>query len=199
MKVDIEDVLFWMDAIRNSDDKYRTLESFWKGQVYSKLWLIENLKKFAENKPNCITIYGGWNGVLATLLFNSDIPIQHITSVDIDNTCEDTARTINKRYEMQGRFSAITANMCNYSADADIIINTVCEHITQEEHNSWLDKQSKQSLIVLQSNNYEIPGHIRIAGSLEAFANQSQLKTVYEDFLELSLYTRWMLFGYKSI
>lgn len=199
MKVDIEDILFWMDAIRNSDDKYRTLESFWKGQVYSKLWLIENLEKFVENKPNCIAIYGGWNGVLSALLFNSGIPIKHITSIDVDDTCEDTARTLNKRYEMQGRFSAITANMCNYSTDADIIINTVCEHITQQEHNSWLDNQSKQSLIVLQSNNYEIPEHIRVARSLCEFANQSQLKIVYEDFLELSLYTRWMLFGYKSV
>ena len=43
MKVDIEDVLFWMDAIRNSDDQYRTLESFWKGQVNSKVWLAKEL------------------------------------------------------------------------------------------------------------------------------------------------------------
>ena len=43
MKIDIQDVLFWMDAIRNSDDSYRTLESFWKGQVNSKLWLVEQL------------------------------------------------------------------------------------------------------------------------------------------------------------
>lgn len=36
MKINIQDVLFWMDAIRDSDDRYRTLESFWKGQVNSK-------------------------------------------------------------------------------------------------------------------------------------------------------------------
>ena len=41
MKVDIEDVLFWMDAIRNSKDRYRTLESFWKGPVRSKAWVAE--------------------------------------------------------------------------------------------------------------------------------------------------------------
>jgi hypothetical protein len=45
MKVDIQDVLFWMDAIRNSEDRYRTLESFWKGQVNSKVWLVENLQE----------------------------------------------------------------------------------------------------------------------------------------------------------
>ena len=74
MKVDIQDVLFWMDAIRNSEDRYRTLESFWKGQVNSKIWLIENLSKFVmTNTNNTIIIHGGWNGVLASLLFNSDI------------------------------------------------------------------------------------------------------------------------------
>ena len=28
MKIDIHDIKFWMDAIRNSEDKERTLESF---------------------------------------------------------------------------------------------------------------------------------------------------------------------------
>lgn len=76
MQVDINDVLFWMDAIRNSKNRYRTLESFWKGQVRSKIWLIENLEKFVEDKPNYITIHAGWNGVLSSLLFNSDIGIK---------------------------------------------------------------------------------------------------------------------------
>jgi len=40
MKIDIEDVMFYMDAIRNSEDRDRTLESFWKGQIKSKLWLV---------------------------------------------------------------------------------------------------------------------------------------------------------------
>lgn len=198
MKVDIEDVLFWMDAIRNSDDRYRTLESFWKGQVYSKIWLIENLKKLIEDKPNRIVIYGGWNGVLAALLFNSDIPINHITSVDKDPNCEEIARTVNKRYEMQGKFHAITEDMCKCSIDADIIINTVCEHINQDEYDRWLDKQSLGSLIVLQSNNYEIDEHVRIAKSQKNFSSQSYLDLIYEDFLEFSLYTRWMIFGVKT-
>ena len=31
MKVELEDIKFWMDAIRNSEDRDRTLESFWGG------------------------------------------------------------------------------------------------------------------------------------------------------------------------
>ena len=33
MKIDINDIKFWMDAIRNSDDRDRTLETFWGGQI----------------------------------------------------------------------------------------------------------------------------------------------------------------------
>ena len=44
MKIDINDIKFWMDAIRNSDDRDRTLETFWGGQIKSKLWLIDNLR-----------------------------------------------------------------------------------------------------------------------------------------------------------
>ena len=40
MKIDIKDIKFWMDAIRNSDDRSRTLESFWGGQLESKTWLL---------------------------------------------------------------------------------------------------------------------------------------------------------------
>ena len=89
MKVDIQDVLFWMDAIRNSEDRYRTLESFWKGQINSKVWLVENLQKSLPWNPVAanIAIHGGWNGVLASILFNSDMGISHITSLDIDPKC----------------------------------------------------------------------------------------------------------------
>ena len=113
MKVNIQDVLFWMDAIRDSDDRYRTLESFWKGQVNSKVWLAENLIGFVPVRPLNIVIYGGWNGVLASILFNSNIAIQRITSVDIDPVCEDIANTVNRRYVDQSKFSAVTADMCN--------------------------------------------------------------------------------------
>ena len=99
MKVDVQDVLFWMDAIRNSDDKYRTLESFWKGQINSKIWLIEKLEEFIELDEHSIEICAGWNGVLASLLFNSNIPITTITSIDIDPECEDPFSLIAYAYD----------------------------------------------------------------------------------------------------
>ena len=104
-----------MDAIRQSDDRYRTLESFWKGQINSKVWLIEHLQRYQQSLPYNILLCGGWNGVLATLLFNSNLDITRIVSMDVDAKCEDIAYNMNKDYEMEGRFKAITSDMLSYN------------------------------------------------------------------------------------
>jgi len=188
-----------MDAIRNSDDRYRTLESFWKGQVNSKIWLIENLQKFQDQKWEHIVIHGGWNGVLASLIFNSGIEVDRITSVDIDPGCEETAYTINKRYEMTGRFRAVTADMCKYSEPADVIINTSCEHITQPQYYDWLHNQNDDSLYVLQSNNYfDLNEHINCSEDLVQFVQKSKLRVVFSDRLQLPKYDRYMIIGKKN-
>jgi hypothetical protein len=198
MQVDINHVLFWMDAIRNSEDRYRTLESFWKGQVQSKTWLIENIVPWVLSIPNNIVIHGGWNGVLASLLFQSGIQVNKIVSIDIDPACEELARTMNKIEEMEGRFKAITCNMADYEYEfyPDIVINTSCEHITQETYETWLKKIPSNSLKVLQSNNYfELPEHIRCAKNLKEFKSQSKIKALTAAKLELPKYNRFMLIG----
>ena len=201
MKIDIQDVLFWMDAIRNSDDKYRTLESFWKGQVNSKVWLAENLVGFVPVRPLNIVIYGGWNGVLASILFNSNINIQRITSVDIDHVCEDIANTVNRRYLDQKKFSAITADMTTVTDEsADVVINTSCEHITQAEYDKWLNNQSNDATIVLQSNNYfNLDEHIRCSTDLEDFIRMSNINPYSRKTLETLKYDRYMLIGKKNV
>jgi hypothetical protein len=198
MQVDLDRVLFWMDAIRNSNNPTRTLESFWKGQIRSKEWLINNLYLFLPSSPS-IDIHGGWNGVLASMLFQEIKDIKHIRSVDIDPACESTATTMNKIEEIAGRFRAVTADMCTIQPDADVVINTSCEHITQSQYDLWLSGIPRNTLVVLQSNNYEIPDHVRIATSLEHFLTQSGLEVVWAGQLELPLYTRWMIIGKQNI
>jgi len=194
MQIDLEHIMFWMDAIRNSNDPMRTLESFWKGQLRSKEWLIKNLSVYV-GKPVTIDIYGGWNGVLASMLFHAAFPVKSIRSIDIDPTCETTAITMNMLEHINGRFHAVTADMCNLRSDADVAINTSCEHITQDQYEEWLTCLPHNSVIVLQSNNYDIPEHIRTANSLEKFIQQSQLDVYWSGKLELPLYDRYMIIG----
>jgi len=200
MKVDIEDVLFWMDAIRNSDDRYRTLESFWKGQVHSKIWLIKTLEQFAKTKPNRIVIHGGWNGVLAALLFNSDIVIEHITSVDIDPACEETANTINKRYEIEGRFTAVTSDMKDYKYTKmpDIVINTSTEHVLDDVLQQWQNHIAKGVLVVAQSNDFfELEEHVNCISKSNQLANKIKLEEPSTYYYTTKKYTRFMLIGLK--
>jgi hypothetical protein len=196
MNLDVNHVLFWMDAIRNSSNKERTLEAFWKGQVNSKIWLIDSLRPFIQKSVR-VEIHGGWVGVLASLLFQSGISISRITSVDLDSSCEETAYTINKLEEIEGRFVALTSNMLDVNTNADVVINTSCEHITQADYEQWLDNMPKDALLVLQSNNYIIPEHVRNAVSLENFKEQSHINILWAGEKELPKYTRYMLIGKK--
>ena len=201
MKIEIKDVLFWMDAIRNSDDRYRTLESFWKGQVNSKLWLIDNLKHYHHPHPYNILLCGGWNGVLATLLFNTDLNISKITSMDIDPKCEKIACDINKAYEIEGKFKAITNNMLDYKEydNYNLIINTACEHMTQDDFNKWIDLLPTTTRIILQSNDYFAhKEHINCKTNLDEFKNGCGIDVNFAAELPTDKYKRFMIMGIKT-
>ena len=194
MQIDLEHLHYWMQAIRQSSDPMRTMDAFWSGQLKSKEWLISNLRKHV-NRFVTVDIHGGWVGVLASMLFQSEVPVLNIRSIDIDPTCEPIANMMNKAEEMVGKFRAVTADMCSIRSDADVIINTSCEHITQDQYDLWISGVPYNSLLVLQSNNYNIPEHVRVAKNLEEFKTQCGIKVLWAGELELPLYTRFMIIG----
>lgn len=199
MNIDTEHLHHWMQAIRQSPDPMRTMDAFWSGQLRSKEWLINCLDEHVHFGSS-IDIHGGWVGVLASMIFQSNIPVTTIRSIDIDSSCESIANMMNRQEYLDNRFRAVTANMCELPSDADISINTSFEHICQDDYNLWLNGLKHNSLIVLQTNNYEIPEHIRISKNLEEFKEQAGLENVlYSGELELPLYKRFMIIGYKNV
>ena len=194
MQINTDHLHHWMQAIRQSPDPMRTMDAFWSGQLKSKEWLITNLRIHVKQFVS-IDIHGGWVGVLASMLFQSDVPVISIRSIDIDPTCEPIAVNMNKIEEMVGKFRAVTADMCEIRSDADVIINTSCEHITQEQYDLWLSGHPQNSLLVLQSNNYNIPEHVRIAKDLKEFEEQCGITILWSGELDLPLYKRSMVIG----
>ncbi len=202
MKIDLEHLHFWMCAIRESKDPTRTLDAFWKGQIQSKEWLIRQLRPWVFKNYGVrhvsIDIHGGWVGVLASMLFQSDIPVTSIRSIDIDPECEQISNKMNQLEFQEGKFRAITHDICTYRSDSDVVINTSCEHINQDQYDLWISGMPQNSIFVLQSNNYDIPEHIRIAKDLEEFKQQCGLDNIlYAGELNLPLYKRFMIIGKK--
>jgi hypothetical protein len=194
MNIDTEHLHYWMQAIRQSPDPMRTMDAFWSGQMKSKEWLIDCLAEFIPSSVR-IDIHGGWVGVLASMLFQSDIPVHFIRSVDIDAECESIATMMNKIEEQNGKFKASTSDMCSVPITGDVIINTSCEHLTQEKYDHWLSRIPEGKLLVLQSNDYMIAEHVRVAKTLQEFEQQSQIKILWSGSLRTQLYNRWMIIG----
>ena len=198
MQIDLDHFHYWMQAVRQSPDPMRTLDCFWQGQMQSKNWLCKELRKHVH-KFVTIDIHGGWYGVLASMLFQSDVPVTSIRSVDIDPACESVATMMNKLEEINGKFRAVTSDMCAIRSDADVIINTSCEHITQDQYDLWLSGHPQNSLLVLQSNNFPIPEHIRTANSLDEFKQQCDIDIIWSGEMKLHLFDRYMIIGKKRV
>ena len=197
MKIDTEHLHHWMNSIRISNNPMRTLDAFWSGQIKSKEWLITELENLNLNTQS-VEIHGGWVGVLASMLFQSKLPINNIVSVDIDPIVQHVAEEMNRIEFNEGRFRAETGNMCNRYPVSDTVINTSFEHITQEQHEIWLKNMVPEQLLILQSNNYAIEEHVRIAKDLEEFKKQANLSNIlFLGELELPKYKRFMIIGYK--
>ena len=202
MKIDIDHIHHWMQAIRQSNNPMRTMDAFWSGQLKSKEWLIDRLEFVLRPNINkellSIDIHGGWVGTLSSMLFCSNIPISKIRSIDIDPHCQQVAYAMNKIEEIEQRFEAVTGDMLDVNCNADIIINTSCEHITQKQYDLWLSRLPSKSMLVLQSNNYKIDEHIRTCENLDDFKKQSNINVIFGEKLELPMYTRYMLIGYRQ-
>ena len=199
MKIDTEHLHHWMNSIRISNNPMRTLDAFWAGQIKSKEWLIESLESVVDNtEPLTIEIHGGWVGTLASMLFQSNLNIKSIRSVDIDPHVQHIAEEMNRIEYHQGRFSAITADMCSLTGySADIVINTSCEHITQEQYDKWLENTPENSMVIAQGNNYKIDEHIRISNDIDHFETQCHLTRKFVGTKRLPIYDRYMIIGYK--
>ena len=198
MEINTEHLHHWINAIRISNNPMRTMDAFYSGQIKSKEWLVEQLSYYTPAHPS-IEIHGGWVGVLASMLFQTEkLKVQSIVSVDIDPHVQHIAEEMNRIECNKGLFRAETGDMTNRYPVTSIVINTSCEHITQEQYEKWLGNMFDDQLLVLQSNNYDIPEHIRISKDLEEFKQQSHLSKIhYAGELQLPLYKRFMIIGTK--
>lgn len=192
-----DDVVKWFNAIRNLDEPYRTraLEAFWSGQIQSKCWLVETIQEYLEPGSN-IYIFGGWIGVLASILYQSNGgKIASITNVDIDPWCQTVALDVCQGHS---NFIHTTADMGEYGYDFDrapgLIINTSTEHVDQSTYDKWWDRIPSGCPVAIQGNNFTGCGeHIRCSNTLKEFIRMNHAQgAIFTGSLDANLYERWM-------
>lgn len=191
-------------------------DCFSRGQLQSKQWLVNELKKLNLNLGT-IFLCAGWYGTLATMIFESGILVKKIRSFDIDPTCVPISKVFNKPWVMDDwKFNAVIEDIHNidfsqhtytvHRSDGseaelidvpDTIINTSCEHIT--EFDKWYSLIPLGKLVILQGNNYlEIAEHTNCSENLEQFSKKSPMtKVLFEGELDLLKYKRFMKIGVK--
>ncbi len=171
-------------------------------QLASKLWLLDELHAHLGSAFGRITVLGGWYGVLsALLLHDSRFNIGQVRSVDLDPACQPVADLLNRRFAVDGRFSAVTHDMyalgpAFYGDDpSSLVINTSCEHIPDVR--AWLDSLPRGQQVCLQSNDYRaVAEHISCVDSAEELAARARLpELVMTGALPTRNYTRFMVMG----
>lgn len=213
-------------VIKRSVEQRRTVETVSyivdfssKGQLKSKLWLAQTLKKLKISDLGRVFLCAGWCGFLAYLLLQDKFfKIERIFNFDIDPLSIEISENLNRRWVKEDwKFKASLKNILDldYSSaefetlrkdgssqkliiSPDTIINTSCEHI--EDFANWRRKLAKDKLIILQSNNFfSHKEHINCVAGIEEFEEQALLDTVwFRGELDLGEYKRFMLIGKNS-
>ena len=193
-------------------------DCFSQGQIKSKMWLLEELKKLKLDLGT-VFLCAGWYGTLATMLFESKIKVDKIRSFDIDESCVEVAEIFNKPWFVdEWKFKSITDDIMNIDYDKhvwqfwsnknnrmsrpitdvpDTIINTSCEHIHDFE--LWYNKIPKGKLIILQGNDYfELNEHVNCSAEQESFSEKAPMTEIlYLGTIDCGKYKRFMKIGLK--
>jgi hypothetical protein len=178
--------------------------AFMSGQIGSKVWLCDTLEPIAKerfNRPVTIWVLGGWYGMTSFLLqTRGRLPIERVTSFDIDPLVERGARVLNENFSFAGTFAARTQDVCalDYTQAPDIVINTSTEHMEDE---SWYARIPAGTLCVFQSNDMPHDDHVHHCHSREDLEGRFPLQTLYSgdkffDYIVWS-FTRYMHIGIK--
>lgn len=179
----------------NSDPIIKSIiNSVNKDQIENKKWLIEKLTPYLHlyEKPK-ILVVAGWYGLLADML--SKQLDDNVYTSDKDSNC---AKIGIKMFNDKVKY--ITKDIANYKEhhlqEYDVLICTSCEHIDDLLINSFISKKRKDSLVVLQSNNYiGLNEHINCKKSLQDFKNSINITVQYEGTKSFEKYDRYMIIG----
>lgn len=165
-----------ISSILSSDIEVKDFaDSLSRTQHTSKKWLVDTLvaQQFKQNPT--ILILGGWYGSYLIPMLIDSLKPSKIHFNDINQKCLEVAQKLHRSSILEYHCFDATNQMleCN----ADIVINTSCEHM--QTYHKMLNS-NKGCLFVLQTcDNQNDPGHVNVSASTEEFKEKLGLSRVF--------------------
>lgn len=202
-------------------DVKRTIinDIFSRGQIRSKIWLIEELMKI-ETKYDNVLVLAGWFGQFKSI-YEKKCTYSKMRIVEIDkHACETSDYIFNLSNLENHKVKSVLADINNLTLykngyewsvsnfkdknvyqekfSPNLIINTSAEHMTEEWfHQIRFKELETDPIIAIQSNNlFDIPEHVNCVYSIDHMKKKFPLSRIlYEGELQLKGYKRVMLIG----
>lgn len=207
MEIKANTIESWMKFIRfHPDLAERYMDCFWGSQLESKARLLIELEKM-PNMRGPLYIFGGWYGVLTQMVLDSlDFNPEWIYSIDIDPQCEWVFNDVISR---EHNATAVTADCATYKYPIipSVVINTVTEHLRQDDYDMWWNNVPRGTSFFLQGNNYfDNEEHVRCSNTIEDFLYISNVENEYIQGMSQwtfagpndKQYERFMVWGVKK-
>lgn len=197
------------------ESKLNLSDHFSRGQMMSKFWMIDELKKINQTY-NKVLHYGGWYATIYQLL-QREFNIQTYRNIEIDKIAAGVSDNFNyKELYDNWKFKSVLSDvndlywkdgsvhysirthdkkLVNEIINPDLIINTSCEHMNE----TWFHNLPSGMLVCLQTNDYfSNEQHINsVHNEDEAVAKYPMSKVLFKGTLNTPVYNRFMLIGRK--
>lgn len=171
-------------------------DSFSKGQVQSKEWLVEKVLPYVEDYHQSILIIGGWYGLLSHIFAEKGFK-KEIKNYELDDVCIELAQKlqVHKNIMHKHEDGLELFDHPRTNKKEKIVCCTACEHIDPDDLYSVLSMKAPKMIVALQSNNmYDIDSHINCHDSLSSFvASLPEMEILYQGTLTIGEYQRFMV------
>jgi len=187
-------------------NKIMDYSAFSQGQIFSKIWLCEELEPHIQEKSR-VAILGSWYNILGFMLMvRRPNHYSEILGVDIDNVAIELAEKLCHTWTIGSNpiIKHINANANDIDIkDYNVVINCSAEHM---ESDLWYDNIAPNTIVCLQSTNLNITDDpwkiINPNTTLDEFAAKYQFSHTYfknEKVFDYDTwgYSRYMLIGIK--
>lgn len=149
-------------------------DSLSRTQFVSKKWLVDSLANQQYKQNPSVLVLGGWYGSYLVPMLNEVIKPSRIYFNDINERSLEVAKRLHRQPNIS--FHRFDATVPYKHFNADIVINTSCEHMS--DYTEML-KEGSQCLYALQScDNKNDPGHTNTSLSTEDFLKKLTLTKV---------------------